>query len=131
MSKTYLAKWLAALAFVPLVLLAVLLMADTRQEDPTCSAYFRKGETLENRCGLAVDAGAKRTALRMQASLSQGEMAWWLEDPQGIIRWQGRAGAGQPVDATWSAPNPLPGRWNLRIKLEGAVGEYSAPWLSH
>ncbi len=131
MNKAYLGKWLAALAFVPLVLLAVLLMADTRKEDPTCSAYFRKGETLQNRCGLAVDAGAKRTALRMQASLSRGALAWSLEDPRGVIRWQGRAAAGQPLDAAWSVTNPLPGRWILHIKLSGAVGEYSAPWVSH
>ena len=130
MNKAHMGRLLAALAIVPLVLLVLIVMAGSRQKDPDCGAFIRQGKTLENRCGLAVDAGDKSAALRMQASLSQGELAWSLEDPRGVIRWQGHASAGQPLDVDWNVSNPLPGRWNLYIKLEGAVGEYSAPWVS-
>ncbi len=117
-----------------LVLLAGLVSIDFHPKEPSCSSFFRHGETLENRCGLAVDAGAENAELRVQANLSQGAMTWWLEDPQGIIRWQGsvsaeETAAGTTVEKSWSVSNPLPGRWNLKIKLNQAVGEYAAPWV--
>ncbi len=104
------------------------LLSGCAVKEETCTSSFTQGQSFENVCGLGVEAGAKTVEVRMQVKLSQGEMKWSLEDPQGIIRWQGHTEPGDPTEHQTRISRPLPGRWNLKIKLEGAVGEYAVPW---
>jgi len=110
-----------------LILLGVL--SGCRPNEAVCGSQIADAGVYENVCGFGVPEDARQAALYMQVQLRRGRMSWDLEDPQGNVVWSGFADSSGPVDKSARIDQPAPGRWNLRIHVDGAVGEYSAPWL--
>lgn len=95
---------------------------------PICESTITSVGDYLNGCGLSVSAGADSAQLDLQVTLKQGTLEWTLTDPQGVVRWQGKAEAGEDVSVSRTFENPAPGRWDLTFQLEQAAGEYHAPW---
>ena len=95
---------------------------------PMCESTINTVGNYKNGCGLSVSGGADSARLDMQVQLKQGTLEWTLTDPQGVVRWQGTAEAGESVDLSRTFDNPAPGRWDLTFQLEQAAGEYHAQW---
>lgn len=117
-------KLLRRLTFV--MLLAML--AACLPNIPLCESTINTVGDYKNGCGLSVSAGAESAQLDMQVQLKQGTLEWTLTDPAGVVRWQGKAEAGETVDLSRTFDNPAPGRWDLTFQLDQAAGEYHAPW---
>jgi len=81
-----------------------------------------------NVCTLKVQEGASSAHLHLQIALTTGDLDWTLQDPEGGIRWTGKAQAGEGVDQERIFEDPIAGTWRLEFKLHEAAGEYSAPW---
>lgn len=113
-----------------LVLMALLMAAVSgcKPKEAECGSRVTGAGAHDNICGFYVPSDASRADLSLQIMLRRGNMSWDLEDPQGKVMWSGSADSSQPVYRSASIDQPAPGRWNLKIHLDGAVGEYSAPW---
>lgn len=98
---------------------------------PLCESTIHTVGDYQNGCGLSVSAGADSAQLDMQVQLKQGTLEWILTDPAGVVRWQGKAEAGEDTNLSRTFDNPAPGRWDLTFLLENAAGEYHAPWTVH
>lgn len=111
-----------------IVILVAMVAAGCSSADPICESRIAEAGDYKNGCGLSVPAGADTARLDIQVKLDQGALGWTLTDPQGIVRWQGQAKAGEEVNVSRTFDNPAPGRWDLKFQLAQAAGEYHAPW---
>ena len=121
-------KLLRRLNITILLAALTLLLAACLPNIPLCESTITTVGDYLNGCGLSVPAGADSAQLELQVQLEQGTLEWTLTDPQGVVRWQGQAEAGEEVDVSRTFVNPAPGRWDLAFRLVQAAGEYHAPW---
>lgn len=79
------------------------------------------------RCTIDSDQG--RFQLELQITLDSGTLTWRLADPDGAIRWTGRAtGPGHHIRSR--AFDSTAGEWALTLAQAQAVGEYHTRWAS-
>lgn len=124
-------KLLRHIYFIVMLAALILSLAGCLPGDPLCEATINDVGDYLNGCGMAVPGGAESAQLDMQVRLDQGTLEWTLTDPQGVVRWQDQAAAGEDVNLSRTFDNPAPGRWDLKFRLVAAAGEYHAPWTVH
>lgn len=85
-------------------------------------------ETLERKTAsivYPVECDEKAASVRIQVSarVEDGEIAWTLVDPSGRTRLTGAGIAGR-VSGDSGALEPVVGRWELRVGLNGFTGNF-------
>ncbi|MBN1963808.1 MAG: hypothetical protein JW910_04120 [Anaerolineae bacterium] len=69
-------------------------------------------------------------SLQLQFDVEAGSVHWRFTDPEGEVRWEGDAVAGDQVDERQEFP-PLAGLWHLDLDMQGFTGRYDTSWEGH
>ena len=76
-----------------------------------------------------VKASAPAVSFVIESELTEGAIAWVLQDPTGRVRLSEQVAAPAWVQRGRTF-EPLPGEWRLKVALADATGSYQARWAA-
>ena len=118
---------IAAQQMLLLALVLSLLVGCATEKASDRSTRRFSGKTRTEVHAFFLDTAEGTLSLRIEATVSDGEIFWMLTDPAGNGEWSGALGAGE-IDETRSSDARF-GKWELTMRLRNATGNYKIGWI--